>query len=325
MSVRTHVDLFSGIGGFALAAKRNGVQTVVFCENEKFCIEGLKRAWGLPVVDDVRRFDGTKWRGTWLLTFGCPCQPASRAGQQRGSKDDRWLWDQAIRIVQESGPAWFIGENPPGIGDLADYGIALEVDRNGGAVGNVGDKVHRTGPGVFHKILEALEKEGYEVQPLSIPACAVDSPQDRERIWIVGHRQREQSRSFNVQSGGSKGTFDGFVQSTQSLVADSECEYARRAVPTGRTQGAFNGVDRSSSLGDWSEYDWLECPDGKGGTVLRRAPVGLYNVAHGIQLELLKGVCSKLLEGLGNAIVPQVAAEIIGAMIQAEENPKIIP
>lgn len=158
----THLDLFSGIGGFALAAQANGVETKVFCENNEDCREFLERTWGLPIVRDVREFGGTRWRGAWLLTAGCPCQPASRAGKQAGADDDRWLWDQALRIVEESQPIWALFENPPGILDVGLDGILSELGRI-----------------------------GYEVQPLSIPACAVNSPQDRERIWIVAHRAGE--------------------------------------------------------------------------------------------------------------------------------------
>ena len=85
----THIDLFTGIGGFTLAASWTGYRTVVMCEADPFRRAGLARAWpGIPIVEDVREFDGTRWRGATLLTGGVPCQPASRAGKQGGEGDD---------------------------------------------------------------------------------------------------------------------------------------------------------------------------------------------------------------------------------------------
>ena len=86
----THIDLFTGIGGFTLACQANGIETVVMCESDKFCRDGLKEAWpGIPIIEDVRDFDGTKWTDAFILTGGVPCQPASRAGKQRGKEAQR--------------------------------------------------------------------------------------------------------------------------------------------------------------------------------------------------------------------------------------------
>lgn len=208
MNERTHLDLFSGIGGFALAARANGVRTIAFCECDPRCQAFLAKAWpGVPVWNDVRslaykprrgckvesskgesriepstcnpnaassmaesqraeRWQETKGRNehdrtdtgreeassgpsqcfgdVWLITGGVPCQPASRAGKQRGKEDDRWLWPDAIRVIAAVRPTWALLENPPGIGDVGLAGILAEV-----------------------------EAEGYEVRVFSIPACAV--------------------------------------------------------------------------------------------------------------------------------------------------------
>jgi len=155
--VRTHLDLFSGIGGFALAARWAGLVTVQFVEIDQRCRDFLSRTWpGVAIHDDVRTFhhDGGP---VFLLTGGVPCQPASRAGKQRGCQDDRWLWPEAIRILGEVKPTWAIFENPPGIGDVGLAGILSDV-----------------------------EAQGYEMRVFSVPACAVGSPHRRERYWIVG-------------------------------------------------------------------------------------------------------------------------------------------
>jgi len=158
-----HLDLFTGIGGFSLAARANGIETVVMCEADPFVRAGLKRAWpGVPIIEDVRDFNGTKWTGAFILTAGVPCQPASRAGKQRGEEDDRWLWPEALRVVAEAKPRWCLFENPPGILDVGLDGILAD--------------------------LEAL---GYEPGICDVPACAVNSPQLRHRLWIVAHAKED--------------------------------------------------------------------------------------------------------------------------------------
>jgi len=169
-----HIDLFTGLGGFSLAAQANGIQTVVMGEADEWRRAGLKRAWpGIPIVEDVREFDGTKWAGAFILTAGVPCQPASRAGKQRGAEDDRWLWPEALRVVAEARPRWCLFENPPGIRDVGLDGILAD--------------------------LEAL---GYEIGILDIPACAVNSPQLRGRYWIVAFSSEAGERGVCGETGG---------------------------------------------------------------------------------------------------------------------------
>lgn len=128
----THLDLFSGIGGFALAAKRCGFRTVGFCERSPQC-----RAWltdlfpGVPQVEDVRDLDGRLYRGVTLLTGGFPCQPWSRAGKRRGQDDDRALWPEMRRIIQEARPNWIVGENVPGIIELALDDLLSDLEADG--------------------------------------------------------------------------------------------------------------------------------------------------------------------------------------------------
>lgn len=153
----THLDIFSGIGGFAIAAQWAGFETVGFCESDSRCRTFLEKTWGKPVHADIRTFDAKPYRGVSLLTGGPPCQPASRAGKQGGEGDDRWLWPEALRVLEEAKPDCVVFENPPGILDVGIDGILSEMGR-----------------------------VGYEVQPFDIPACAVDSPQLRHRFWFVG-------------------------------------------------------------------------------------------------------------------------------------------
>ena len=162
-----HIDLFTGLAGFTLACHWNGIQTEVMCEKDERCRRFLERTWpGIPIIDDIRDFDGTEWRGRFLLTGGVPCQPASRAGKQGGKGDMRWLWPEAIRVVGEALPRWCLFENPPGIYDVG-------IDR----------------------ILSDLEGIGYETGIIEIPACAVNAPQLRQRVWIVGHTKSNLCRT----------------------------------------------------------------------------------------------------------------------------------
>lgn len=183
-----HLDLFSGLGGFAVAAQAAGFKTVAFCEKDRRCREFLSKTWGLPVHDDIDTLDGRQYRGVSIVTGGPPCQPASRAGKQGGTGDDRWKWPAAIRVLFESEADCFVYENPLGILDLAEYRESPPVGSDGFALGDHGDIFTRTGSGKLLEIVGQIEAGGYEVQPIAVPACAVNSPQLRMRIWIVGFR-----------------------------------------------------------------------------------------------------------------------------------------
>jgi DNA (cytosine-5)-methyltransferase 1 len=162
-----HLDLFSGIGGFALAASwvwSEEHEIVAFCEIDKFCQKVLKKHWpDVPIIEDVRDVDGKAFDSIDLLTGGFPCQPFSCAGQQKGSSDSRFLWPQMLRIISEAKPRWVIGENVSGI-HSSESGL------------------------VIRKMLAELENVGFEVfPPLRIPACAQGAPHRRDRYWFVAH------------------------------------------------------------------------------------------------------------------------------------------
>jgi len=100
----THLDLFSGIGGFALAARWAGFETVGFCDNEPYAQAVLKKHWpNVPIHGDIKALDGTAYRGVTLLTGGFPCQPFSCAGKQRGKDDDRYLWRKCSESYKRQG------------------------------------------------------------------------------------------------------------------------------------------------------------------------------------------------------------------------------
>lgn len=160
----THGSLFSGIGGFDLAAEWMGWQNVFHCEWNTFGQKVLKYYWPDAIsYNDITQTDFTIHRGRIdILTGGFPCQPYSSAGKRLGKGDDRHLWPEMLRAIREIQPRWVVGENVLGL-----------VSWNGGMV--------------FDEVQADLEAEGYEVQPFVLPACAVNAPHRRDRVWFVAN------------------------------------------------------------------------------------------------------------------------------------------
>jgi len=272
-----HLDLFSGIGGFAYAAKTvwgDDYECIGFCDNDKYCQELLKRRFpNVPIFKDIKELSITPYSSTrnsqqgnvstqgsgerttvgensaspsvvsgcsdsktmpiiWLQNFrgdengknravtadtteqrpqnkankqelereGCneldaiksrsvcqvdlitggfPCQPFSCAGKRKGTADDRFLWDEMFRVITEFVPRWVIAENVRGL-------LTIE----GGLV--------------FNKVLSDLEKAGYDVQPYIIPACAVNAPHRRDRMWIIGNSESAGETTKQRMASGSE-------------------------------------------------------------------------------------------------------------------------
>lgn len=190
-----HVDLFSGIGGFALAVDEvfDNVEHI-FCDNEPFARAVINKHWkGSKIYHDIREIDAdTLKQGLegcqqfeaprygrqpsrdrqdqerpFILTGGFPCQPFSAAGRRRGVDDDRYLWPEMLRVIKLARPTWVIAENVKGLFTM-----------QGGVV--------------FEQVCADLEAEGYEVQPFIIPAVSVGAPHRRDRIWFVAHRRHDE-------------------------------------------------------------------------------------------------------------------------------------
>ena len=167
-----HLDLFSGIGGFAYAAQQvwgSDHNVVAFVEQDEYCQKVLKKHWAdVPIINNIEDFkygqiisnSRCEYKGSKekpetptidLLTGGFPCQPFSVAGKRKGKEDDRFLWGEMLRIIKESMPTFVIGENVVGI-------VNMELDN----------------------CISELESEGYETQAFIIPACAIGALQSRE-------------------------------------------------------------------------------------------------------------------------------------------------
>lgn len=172
------IDLFSGIGGFSygLSLASRSFKTIAFCEKDEFCQKVLKKHWpDVPIFNDIKGLNGKQFRGTVeLICGGFPCQPFSVAGRKRGTKDDRDLWPQMLRIIREVKPNWVLGEN-----------VANFANMDGG----------------YNRTHSDLEKEGYEVRAFEIPAIGVGTPHVRKRLWIVGHLAHPNSVGYGRRPG----------------------------------------------------------------------------------------------------------------------------
>lgn len=169
------LSLFSGIGGIDLAAHWAGMETVAFCEREPFPQNVIRKHWpNVPLYDDIHTLskarleaDGIDTRTIRIVSAGYPCQPESLAGERKGQEDDRWLWPEVSRLLQEIQPPWFVGENVAGH-------ISLGLDA----------------------VLDDLEDIDYSAQPFVIPAAASDAQHERYRVFILAY-----SNSQRLQGG----------------------------------------------------------------------------------------------------------------------------
>lgn len=188
----THASLFSGIGGFDLAAEWAGWTNMFNCEIDPFCRRVLKYHFPNAVqYEDIKTTDFTVWRGRIdVLTGGFPCQPFSVAGKRKGTDDDRYLWPEMLRAIREISPRWVVGENVRGFVNWSD-GMVLDT------------------------VFADLEALGYEVQPFILPACAVDAPHRRDRVWIIAHRA--DARSESVQERTEQANGCEAVANTESI------------------------------------------------------------------------------------------------------------
>ena len=170
-----HVDLCSGIGGFALGFEMAGLSNpILFCEVDKWCQKILRQHWrDVPILENVKDLANDPARlvpDCEILTAGFPCQPFSTTGKRKGAEDDRHLWPYIMQIVTCKRPTWCVFENVSGL-------ISLGLD----------------------EVLSDLEAEDYAARPFVIPACGVDAPHRRDRVWIVAHANLSTSRRASRQ------------------------------------------------------------------------------------------------------------------------------
>lgn len=210
-----HIGLFEGIGGFSLAARWAGWETVAWCEWNEFGQKILKHHF--PEAEghgDITKTDFTKYANKIdIITGGFPCQPYSTAGKRLGKEDDRHLWPEMLRAIREIRPGWIVGENVRGL-----------TNWNGGLV--------------FDEVQADLENECYEVLPFLLPACSVDAPHRRDRIWFIAY-----SDSNRLQRRSNDGILREEAKRTNKRLKDMGC-LPRENWQNFPTQSAiYNGND----------------------------------------------------------------------------------
>jgi DNA (cytosine-5)-methyltransferase 1 len=341
-----HGSLFSGIGGFDLAAEWAGWQNIFNCEWEEFPRKVLKHHFSnAKQYGDIREFNATDYAGRIdILSGGFPCQPYSVAGKQLGKEDERHLWPEMLRVIRECSPRWVVGENVRGL-----------VNWSGGLV--------------FEEVCVDLEACGYSVQPFILPAAGVNAPHRRDRVWFVAkntlrvgcvHGEFEQEETeFRKQRNVSARSCDGFrVQ--KRITPDtkhngqptakgrrSDGEDSQRSKEGQEDAKQFEGIRKPEKLGsvytpDTDDEGLQGCEEqrGFGGSRKKRnkhPPGRIYTEWEnfptqppvcgrndGIPKEL-DGITfpkwrTESIKAYGNAIVPQVAYQIFQAINQYEND-----
>jgi DNA (cytosine-5)-methyltransferase 1 len=276
------ISLFAGIGGFDLGLERAGMQCVGQVEKDAYCLAVLAHHWpNVKRIGDIHDVTESDFGPVDLICGGFPCQPFSLAGKRAGAGDDRYLWPEMLRVIKAYRPAWVLGENVAGI-------VGVELD----------------------KVLADLENEGYELQPFIIPACAVDAPHERKRVWIVARRRAAhvddtESRgcglSFSTHVGAVEGNVNAPSDASQTL-ADSALMRVERVGESrfGQSSGLVEEIVSDRCCEESRAAQWEPEPD-----------VG--RLADGVPNRVAQ------LRALGNAVVPQVVETIGRCIIEAEE------
>tara|TARA_Y100001970_G_C14137249_1_gene804996 strand:- start:836 stop:1414 length:579 start_codon:yes stop_codon:yes gene_type:complete len=160
-------DICSGIGGFSLGLHATGgFETVAFCEYDPFCRNILEKNFpGIPIFNDLKELANDEETIRTIPYFdlicgGIPCQPWSVAGKKKGTQDDRHLWPFMLEIIKQKKPTYAVIENVGGF-----INVALDL------------------------VCFDLEAEGYATQSFVIPACSVQAPHRRDRVWIIGRKE----------------------------------------------------------------------------------------------------------------------------------------
>lgn len=341
----THASLFSGIGGFDLAASWAGFDNLFNCEIDPFCKRLLKYYWPKATqYDDIKKTDFTLWHGRVdVLTGGFPCQPFSHAGKRNGTSDDRYLWPEYLRAIREIQPSFVVGENVTGILSMGEREVFAQVDSR--TIVRYADFDHyeavytRQEKLLVTSICQDLEKEGYQVQVFAIPAAGVGAPHKRERIWFVATRinsNRSNTRVESLQQRGQNGIcrfkyapyatsarlqnrqqIDGFTNSKKAisgmefwnkqLMLNGNVAYAN---VNRLERGTYNGGSYKIRTKRYKQFTGLFSPTWK--NFPTQSPVcggddGLPAELDGITVSNWR---NNSIKGFGNAVVPHIPYRI---------------
>ena len=290
------IDLFSGIGGFTLGLESTGgFETIQFVENELWCQKILTKNFpGVPIAGDIRGYEGQR---ADVVVGGFPCQPFSVAGKRKGTRDDRHLWPEMLRVIKASKPRWVIGENVRNLTSIQE-GM------------------------VFEQVCTDLENEGYEVQSFIIPASAVNAPHQRYRVWIVAHSDSNRNQSDirekiswgqNKETSNTESTRRGKRGNALSSASGDEKESESVSNPNSKGLQRLREKDCELKEGATIKHSSEERQRTMDKEWFSIEP-NVGRVAHGIPNRVDR------LKGLGNAIVPQIAYQIGLAILEADDK-----
>ena len=236
------LDICSGIGGFSLGLESTGgFDTVAFCEFDDFCRKVLNKHWpDVPIYKDLKEIGNEPERIIQdfdLICGGIPCQPFSVAGKKKGKEDDRHLWPYMYEIIKHKKPTWVIVENVGGFVNVALDDVCLD-----------------------------LEAQGYATQSFVIPACSVEAPHRRDRVWILGKNLENPGRALRqgrIEQGENadevgQGDADQLERSSstpRSDVANSqlkglEGQHGDSSSQRGQDEGSLSGTEGSSGTNE---------------------------------------------------------------------------
>ena len=294
----THGSLFSGIGGFDLAADWMGWDNIFHCEWNPFGQKVLKHHFPNSIsYNDITKTDFSIHAGQIdILTGGFPCQPYSSAGKQLGKADERHLFPEMLRCIKEVKPRYIVGENVRG---LVSWGGGL----------------------VFHEVCDDLEREGYAVQSFLIPAASVGAPHQRQRIWFVaysndkgrsGEFREVQKENGEISERNNDAKFSNANNANASNTEQLRLEYSKKqnnfTESKRETQGEGSRFTKKFKTNVWAGFPTVSpiCGGDDG------LPKELDNITFSKWRK-------ESIKGFGNAIVPQVAYEIFKAIQKLED------
>lgn len=291
-----HGSLFSGIGGFDLAAKWMGWENVFHCEIDKYCQRVLKKRFkNTALHEDIRTTDFSIYKGRIdILTGGDPCQPHSVAGLGKGEADERFLWPEMFRAFRQSQPAWGVNEN---------------------VVGSVAN-------GVLDRKIDDLESIGYTCQAYNISAESVGALHQRERIWLVAYnadvdRNNKASRKIQRPKEG-----EGLEKERHKIHESWEPVDLRVFNPDAdieRLKELDNAKESETFTERLSRYfGFGAAPHGN---ITRNAiESGIVGMLNGLPEGMDYANRNQRIKTAGNAIVPELVYEIFKAIEEFEKH-----
>jgi len=294
----THGSLFSGIGGFDLASEWIGWENIFHCEINPFGQKILKHYWpDADSYEDIKTTDFTIYRGRIdVLSGGFPCQPFSVAGQRKGSEDDRYLWPEMLRAIDEIRPRWVIGENVAGLVSMAQPEVVeTDLESQTNLQGEVDSQtVSEYQQYVVETVCSDLEHLGYSVQPIIIPACAIGAPHRRDRIWFIAN-----SYVSGFEGNERKKIYGKFIPETFADSTIFRFQGGQPQTHSGDFERKSGRSNRVYSIPRWGQFP-------------TKPPVcsgddGIPNRLDGITFPKWR---SESIKAYGNAVVPQVVYEI---------------